>query len=354
MSIEILDKYRGVLVGTALGDTLGMPLENKSRENVPKFLKKYKGLERISEPIDPVLNHDDEFGKFYPYIKAYKKGDITDDTILTLVLSESIAKCGGINMEDIANGHIRAYEACIMDDGSISGGFGSTTVEAIKNLQLGISYKLSATSLRPGNGPAMKMAPVGLYAHATRKYNESLKVAEEIGKVTHKDPRSVVSGVVQAHAVYALLSGVSKMDFLDSIVGVCSKYEVEADEFEKQTGEKIKTQYRGSLVEKLIWVRNNRDVDVDFAYKVLNNRGTVYQSVPFSYFMAQKYLFGENPIDGLLETVNSGGDADTNGAIYGALMGAKYGILFPYKWVNLLHEKERLLSAADGIYALKR
>ena len=66
--------------------------------------------------------------------------------------------------------------------------------------------------------------------------------------------------------------------------------------------------------------------------------------------MFQKYW--NNPIEGLIETVNWGGDADTTGAIYGALCGAKHGMIFPEKWIKETKNLEPLIKAAEGIYDL--
>jgi ADP-ribosylglycohydrolase len=84
--------------------------------------------------------------------------------------------------------------------------FGSTTLAAFERLKQGISPLASGVAGRiPGNGPVLKMAPVGLYMQATGQYEEGLRFAERAGKMTHLDPRSVASGIVQAHAIFALL-----------------------------------------------------------------------------------------------------------------------------------------------------
>lgn len=57
--------------------------------------------------------------------------------------------------------------------------------------------------------------------------------------------------------------------------------------------------------------------------------------------------------DGIIAVVNKGGDADTNGAVAGALLGAKCGYeQLPPRWVKGLWERERVLAAADGLYDL--
>lgn len=67
--------------------------------------------------------------------------------------------------------------------------------------------------------------------------------------------------------------------------------------------------------------------------------------------MFQKYW--NNPIEGLIETVNFGGDCDTTGAIYGSLCGAKNGMIFPAKWIEPLKDFEKIKKIADRIFELK-
>jgi ADP-ribosyl-[dinitrogen reductase] hydrolase len=57
----------------------------------------------------------------------------------------------------------------------------------------------------------------------------------------------------------------------------------------------------------------------------------------------------------LVKTVNRGGDADTAGAIAGAIAGARYGIAgIPRRWVNALDDdlREELSSLAQQLVHL--
>ena len=336
------ERYAAVLLGCAIGDTLGMPVEAWTKEQI----RKYVG--RITKPIDAVVVKDakgniiteDEFGKLKYYNRGSKAGQWTDDTILTIALAESIAEKQGIDLEDIAKRQLREYEIRIQPDGKVSGGFGGTTRDAFKNLQKGISYLQSGVIGGPGNAPAMKMSPVGIYMHVSDKYEEGLKAAEAIGRITHLDSRSVASGIVQAHCVYALLKGISRKDFVDSFVNVCRKYEaLPAKEFSLSNA--------GTLLERLEWIQGNMDAEPETAFQKLGSSSSVYSSYPFALFMFQKYW--SMPIEGILETVNYGGDCDTTGAMYGALAGAKNGMIFPEEWVRVIDGLERIKSTANKL-----
>ncbi len=278
----IEEKYIATLVGCALGDTLGMPVEGWRKEQIKKYIGKITRpmTQRIIIDNSGSIIKEDEFGKIKYWNKDLNVGDYTDDTILTLALAESITERQGLDLTYIAKKQLEAYELTIDSNGNSNGGFGRTTVEGFKNLKNGISPLESGVIGYPGNAPAMKMSPLGLYMHAIGKYDEGIYFAEKVGKITHLDPRSIVSGVVQAHAIYYILHGISRHEFMASIAAICSKYE-------KPIEKTFAYADKGSLTSKLEWVRDNADSDCDAAFNYLGNSSFVYESYPFAIFMFQ-------------------------------------------------------------------
>jgi len=338
-------KYIATLVGCAIGDALGMPVEGMKHQQI----RKYVG--RITTFIDPVIVYDengnekkaDEFGKLKSYTRDFKKGEYTDDTILTLALAESLVACQGLNLDDVAKRQVAEYTQRIRADGSVFGGFGQTTIDGFKNILAGKSVHESGVIGGPGNAPAMKMSPLGLYMDATGKYNEGLQFAEAIGRITHLDPRSIVSGIVQAHAVYSLLHNISREEFVTSLLAVSEKYE-------KPVTPEFPLHEKGSLTSRLEWIADHKDADDLEAHKVIGSNSNVFQSYPFALFMFQKYW--DDPMEGLIETVNYGGDCDTTGAMYGALAGAKNGMFFPQPWLDNLQNSDKIIKLGQDLYEL--
>lgn len=332
------ERYSAVFVGCACGDALGMPVETWSRERI----KKYAG--KVTRFMDAITIRDengnplkrDEFGVINYWTRNFKKGEYTDDTILTTALAESIIH-SGLDIHETAKMHVSLYEK------NMKGGFGGTTIEAIKKLQNGVSPYFSGVIGSPGNGPAMKMAPIGIYADVQdsfddmyhSRYQASMEFAELVGKMTHLDPRSIASGVVQAHAVHALLQNAERKDFADSLYGTCER-------FEKPLTPEFTAHERGDLKSRFAWLRSNMDASDEDAYRTLGNDGIVIESYPFALFMMQKYW--DDPVNGLIETINFGGDADTTGAMYGALAGARHGMIFPKEWLDELYNKDYLVN----------
>ena len=304
----------------------------------------------IIELIDPVLIYDetgklvetDEFGKVKSWTKDLKKGEYTDDTILTLALAESIAKIKGLDLNDIAKKQLAAVDALE----SILA-FGRTTQDALYKLRNGISPLNSGVPGGPGNAPCMKIHPLGLYMHAKGYSKKTLKFAEDIGRITHLDPRSIASGVLQTQAIYLLLNGITKKKFISTLHNTCVKYEKDILQNSDFLFPKA-----GSLKQRINWVQENMDVSCNEAYENLGCSSRVYESYPFTLFMFQK--FWDAPIEGLFKTINYGGDCDTTAAMYGALAGAKNGMIFPQDQLGQIKNLDPLITAAKTIWRLRK
>ena len=78
--MEILQTIKGIILGHAVADALGVPVEFKSRE----YLRK--------NPVTDMMG----YGTYYQ-----PKGTWSDDTSMTLCTLESITKYGDINLTDI-------------------------------------------------------------------------------------------------------------------------------------------------------------------------------------------------------------------------------------------------------------
>jgi len=337
------DKYIATLVGCGLGDTLGMSVEGWKQGQI----KKYVG--RVTQPIAPVIIRDaqgneiisDEFGKLIYCTRDLSVGDITDDTVLSIAIAESIVDKKFMDLNNIMQKQFEAYDVRIQPDGHIFGGFGKSTIDAFENFRKGILSENCGVFPGTGTGPCMKMSPIGLYMHATGRNKESREMAGLIGLSTHLDKRAVACGVVQADAIYNLLNGISKEDFIDSAISCCNQYE-------KLNPPGYPKFEKGTLLSRLNWVKDNKDVSSEEAKKVLGSSSLAISAYPFTLFMFQKYW--DNPIEGLIETVNYGGDCDTTGAMYGALCGAKNGVIFPEDWK--LNERARLTVLGEKLYAI--
>ncbi len=324
-------RYEAILVGGHLGDSLGGPVETWSTAEIERHYG------RIDDLIAATLYRSND-GTIIPSHQAannwhaqQRPGEPSDDTILTLAVARSLVDYG-YDLNAMAREHIAVIERRRKPDGSIAGGFGKTTLYAIERLAKGVSPHESGV-IGIGNAPPMKMAPIGLYAHATRSYDVSLAFARAVGTMTHDHTPSIAAGVTQAHAIHELLNGSERHEFLEGIMRVTRAEE------QRRKGEDAE-----SLSERLTWVVEHQDADIEDALGTLHNDGRALCSYPFTIFMLQKHW--DEPLTGLIATVNAGGDADTNASMYGALAAARHGRFWPDAWEKQLEEGSQCVMLA--------
>ena len=115
------DKVRGMFLGCAIGDSLGMCVEGWDADRI----KETHG--RIETYIDP---------KGHKYHDGMRAGSTTDDTQLTITVAEALIEADGVDLDVQAAHHVKAFK-------KHTGGWGRTTREAIEKLANGVHWKES-------------------------------------------------------------------------------------------------------------------------------------------------------------------------------------------------------------------
>ena len=160
---------RGAMLGAAVGDALGRPLEGH----------------RAPSPADV-----DE---------ALASRDLrwTDDTALTIALAESLVESGGLDEDRLAAAFARAWRA------EPWRGYGMWTASLLQAVDEGGSWRRLARA-KPswGNGAAMRVAPAAIFAAGD--VDRTIDLARRSALVTHTHPLAVDGAVVQALAVAGL------------------------------------------------------------------------------------------------------------------------------------------------------
>lgn len=323
----MIDKVIGACIGTAIGDALGMPAEGKKPETITRLYGTIKTYRTPRSARD---------GR--PFHHNLSRGMWTDDTQLMLAIGESIVECGKIDYDDIADKHVEAYHD--------KRGWGRSTTQAVKNLMEGAVWYDAGVLEAAGNGPPMKIAPLGiLYGLGCLSEFDFTTAVINISKMTHNDPRPAIAALIQAKLIAA---------------GINS--DLEGNAVRKFIEEH---QYRG-------WrdfssVLGDGDPPICEAIRaavsingcapryMLDNIGAkpfVNESCALTIAMVDKYL--HSPELCLINLVNMGGDADTTGAMAGAILGATYGYkCFPKRWLRGLEDKKRIVNMAKGLYDLR-
>lgn len=300
---SLTDRFRGALLGTAVGDALGAPVEG--HRHVPR------------EYLDSILED--------PPNLTY-----TDDTAMTLGVARSLLDCDGFDGAHMAEtlAEIHAKEPWR--------GYGAGPPQVFARLARGASWDEAATTLfggegSYGNGAAMRAAPVGLYAFPSQ--HRAAEIAHLTALITHAHREGIDGAVVQAVAVTALL-GTTPANSPTEITSVLMSH--------------VKTPV---FRDKLIFIdRHSGKRRLEEMADVLGTGIAAHASVPTALvcFLTHTDSF----VEAVRSAISLGGDTDTIGAMTGALAGAYNGYsAIPERW-RTVEGAEELLALGDAFARL--
>jgi len=311
------DKIIGALLGTAVGDALGMPIEGLSHQNVRTY---YKGIKEYRA--------DDQRGDL-------KKGQWTDDTQFTFAVARALVASDVVEEwpEQAAHEYVALMDAARR--------WGPTTQAAVDRLAEGLSLEDAGDDERPTDGAAMRAAPLGVWWAATgASRDNALAVVHPVLAVTHRHPAALAAGVGQAFAVRtALDQSVGSFDpdsFWTALIDVTEWTESQLGGDNESVSTRLH-QLAGHLDE---FPLDLRDLCSGVGLRA-------DEAWPFAVAMfARAPHLVENT---LLSAINVGGDADTTGAMLGALLGALHGwSAFPDEWHDGLEACSDLEAQAEA------
>ena len=297
-------RFRGVLIGTAVGDALGLPAEGVSRR-------------RIGRLFPGPWRHRLIFGH----------GMVSDDTEHSVFISQALL-AQPESAERFARRFARSLRWWFV---ALPAGIGLGTGRAIVRLWLGFSPARSGVR-SAGNGAAMRVAPIG--ARFADNPQRRVTYVEAATRVTHSDPRALVGAqAVASLCAWSIRTGAPARPAADEFLGLlraCGEQEPEwlgiVDAMARAVAEDWSVQaYADSLgLQKGI-------------------SGYVYHTVPVvSYAWFRHCGDFETTLSAVLDC---GGDADTTGAIAGALAGAVVGEEgIPRLWIDAIVDWPRSVS----------
>jgi ADP-ribosylglycohydrolase len=312
------DRFRGVLIGTAVGDALGLPAEGVSRRRI---------------------------GRLFPGPWRHRlvagRGMLSDDTEHTLFISQALL-AEPSSVDAFARRFawsLRWWFVCL------PAGIGLGTLRSIVRLWLGFSPAKSGVR-SAGNGPAMRAAPIGAMFAADAA--QRLAYVGASTRVTHADPRALVGAQAVANlCAWSVRTGAGQRPAVGDFVALLR--ESGAHDADWRT-----------LVDGVARAVS-QDLSVQAYADSLGLRkgisGFIYHTVPVVCYAWYRH-FGDFEAT-LTAVLNCGGDTDTTGAIAGALAGsvvAEQGI--PRAWIDGIADWPRGVSlcyrVADRLFEASR
>lgn len=230
-----------------------------------------------------------------------KPGKVTDDTEMALCIARALAAAGRWSLTGIADNFAAWLKSRPVD-------VGDTCRRGIRNYMLKGTLETPPNQWDAGNGALMRMLPVVLFTLGDERLMADCVTAQ--ARITHNHPLSDGACVVMGKLLHLSLLGCSKTRLrneLELLFTGCEQFRFHA--------------YKG----------------LSTGYVV-----DTMQTVLYHFFRGRDFE------ECLVDTVNRGGDADTAGAIVGALAGAYYGPEgIPRRWLkrmdrNVMEEVDHL------------
>ena len=343
---RLLDKYRGCLIGGAVGDALGYAVEFSGEDEI--FAKYGAGGISDYELTDGVAQ-------------------ISDDTQMTLFTANGLllGTTRGMTRGIMAKYHTYVAECYVewlrtqVEDYPLDVEYrnswlvnvpalfhprdpGTTCISALFSCAKGeigtIEKPLNSSK---GCGGVMRVAPVGLYFGGKRKTIEEVDmIAADCAAITHGHELGYIPAAALAHVIH-LVSHDKDLSLRDAVDAMILS-------MERLFCEKTHIGAFTELMRRAVALSEGDLPDLE-AIRMLGEGWVAEETLAIAVYCALKY-----PSDferAIVAAVNHGGDSDSTGAVTGNILGAYLGMrAIPEKYLKDLELREVILELADDLY----
>jgi ADP-ribosylglycohydrolase len=294
----------GCLLGTAVGDCVGLRHEGLSKHRQRKICPKISGPDLI-----------------------LGRGMISDDTEQTCMVAQALIVSAG-NAEIFAQSLAGQFRLWLL---SLPASVGYATLRATMRLWLGYPYHRSGV-FSAGNGPAMRSAILGVcYGHDTERLRTLVTAST---RITHTDPKAEYGALAVAVAAHLAASqphtDIAPERYTRALLDVLPT----------EAGDLI--QLIGKVVESVKAGRTTESFAEQLGLRA-GVTGYVYHTVPVAL---HAWLGNQQDYrSAVIDIVRCGGDTDTTAAVVGGIIGARVGKAgIPDQWLAALWEWPRTLQ----------
>jgi ADP-ribosyl-[dinitrogen reductase] hydrolase len=302
----------GTILGTAVGDAMGLPYEGLSRDRQKLLYPEITGQRLI-----------------------FNCGMMSDDTEHTCLVAQALILSTG-NVTTFQRELAGRLQFWLL---GLPAGIGFATLRSIVKLWLGFSPDRSGV-FSAGNGSAMRSPLLGVcFGHQPERLRELVSVST---RITHSDPKAEYGAMAVAIAAYLASQNI----------------EVAPDDFYQQLEQALgneAAEFLG-LMQAAIASAKAGESSCEFADTIGRPGGVsgyVYHTVPV---VLQTWLrYQTDYKSAIVEIIRCGGDADTTAAILGAIIGARVGKNgIPWEWLGQMVDYPRsvkwLEKLGDRLY----
>jgi ADP-ribosylglycohydrolase len=345
MKQNSLDKFTGCLIGGAIGDALGAPIEFMDLKTI-KSTYAQDGVQDYVEFPENV-------------------GEFTDDTQMSLFTAEGILRAyhrfvlkgieGALN-SIVHMSYLRWLHTqgiTLNQDNIKDGTYDIQTGWLIKKRELhkkrspgitclkALSCGIAGTIDNPindskGCGTIMRVAPVGLfYSPDSRR---AFRVACELSAITHGHPTGYLSAGFFASVISDLASGFKLESSIDNATEILKTWDNH-----EETIRAVKN--ARDLFSK---TKSNRKHDF-MTVEEIGEGWTAEEALAISLYCS--LIYETDFQKGVLYSVNHSGDSDSTGSITGNILGTIHGESgIPRKWIDKLGSINIVRMVAEDLH----
>jgi len=339
MNRRSIENFKACLLGGAIGDALGAPIEFRSIDQIRSTF----GHEGLTD-----------------YSEAYgQKGAITDDTQMTLFTAEglilskvrqeyqgdegvisaayhALLRWLSTQETNIQDNLIQNHGTCSIVDGVLTGykelfslrAPGNSCLSSLKSGKMGtINDPINNSK---GCGGVMRMAPVGLAYHDAE---EAFHFGCKFAAITHGHPTGYLAAGVFAALISLIVSGNSLTEAIEDSILILKT--------DKNHEETLK------IIDKALDMVGKHTHEPEVIEKI--GAGWIAEEALGISLYCTLVTKGDFK-KGILLSVNHSGDSDSTGSITGNILGALYGIdIIPSNWVANLELRELIEEVAGDL-----
>jgi ADP-ribosylglycohydrolase len=308
-----MSSYRAaaVLLGAAIGDALGWPVEFESLADI----KRRYGPQGIAELPDPAV--------------------YTDDTQMTIALAEGILEAGlnadlDAQMEAVGRRFAQWHER--QSEPGYARAPGVASMAGSARFAAGVPWRTSGSEDAKGCGAAMRVAALGyLYQHDAQRLKE---VAAASAMITHRHPTAIASAVGAAFAVKLALDAVPVRELVYRVDEATRGL---SDEFSNTL---LQIGHVGG------WT------DEEAAMRHIGAGWVGDQAVALALYCVVRYP--DDYVGCVRRGANLTGDSDSVASIAGGISGARLGLdAIPSGWRARIEDRDALVDLAARLAAAR-
>lgn len=342
------DRIRGSLIGGAIGDALGYPVE--FIYSFGEIQKRYgeRGITRL-DTRQHWLDETEQAGKAV----------VSDDTQMTLFTANGLlnAKKQGISLKyGICRAYIEwyltqigkkspKYKDCWISDMpelNHRRAPGNTCMSSLDDIYRGKDPMNNSK----GCGGVMRVAPIPLYAAVQNRMSieEADLLAAEAAEITHQHPLGYISAALMSHVIYRLALDVEPTRerlvryIMEGVATIRKQYQTNHNDVERMA----------ELAERSIFLLDNGKTDLE-NISHLGEGWTGEEALAIALYCALKHF--DSFEDAMIAAVNHGGDSDSTGAVTGNILGTAIGYeAIPQYYKDDLEMHNLILHMADDLY----